>query len=397
MLACSPPDSGDTPRVTAATDVHPAPAAREQIATRAAFFVAGFAMASWAPLVPLAKARIGLHDGQLGGLLLCLGVGSVLAMPFSGALAARYGCRRVILAAGALALTALPFMASAPTSITLATALLAFGAGVGVVDSTINVQAVIVERASGKAMMSGFHGLFSVGGLVGAGGTTALLALGLPPIVAVTLLAALSALLLVAFARGLLPYGGEAGPSPFILPRGRVLLIGGLCGVLFLAEGSVLDWGGMLLHEARGLDNARSGIGYAAFAATMTAGRLAGDGIVRSLGPTRVLLLGASVAAAGFALAALAPAWPLSVLGFALVGVGASNAVPVLFSAAGRQTSMPSGLAIASVTTIGYTGILAGPALIGFVARGLSLPVALLGVAVLLMGVALGARRATSE
>ena len=354
-------------------------------------------MASWAPLVPLAKARIGLDEGRLGGLLLSLGLGSVLAMPFSGSLAARHGCRLIILCAGALALATLPVMATAPTAPVLAAALLVFGAGVGVVDATMNMQAVIVERASRRAMMSGFHGLFSVGGLAGAGGATGLLAAGLAPVAAVGLLVALSALLLALFARGLLPYGGEAGPSPLVLPRGRVLLLGALCSALFLAEGSVLDWSGVLLTEARGLDKSRSGLGYAAFAAAMTVGRLAGDGVVRALGPTRVLLLGASVAAAGFALAALAPAWPLSVLGFALVGVGASNAVPVLFSAAGRQASMPSNLAIAAVTTMGYAGILAGPALIGFVARAVGLSAALVGVAALLVGVALAARGATAE
>ena len=387
--------SGILNEVIASSDVHPVPGLRERTATRVAFFVAGLAMASWAPLVPLAKARVGLDEGRLGGLLLCLGLGSVLAMPFSGALAARHGCRRVILAAGALALSALPFMASASTVPSLAAALLAFGAGVGVVDATMNVQAVIVEREGGRAMMSGFHGLFSVGGIAGAGGATGLLALGLAPALAVALLAGFSALLLALFSHGLLPYGGEAGTSPFVLPRGRVLLLGALCLVLFLAEGSVLDWSGVLLSGSRGLDEARSGLGYAAFATTMTAGRLAGDGIVRALGPTRVLRLGGSVAAGGFALAALAPAWPLSVLGFALVGVGASNAVPVLFSAAGRQASMPSNLAIASVTTMGYAGVLAGPALIGFVARALTLPNALLLVAAGLVGVALSARRAT--
>ena len=382
---------------TAALDASRGPGSREQVATRVAFFVAGLAMASWAPLVPLAKARIGLDEGRLGGLLLCLGLGSVVAMPLSGGFATRFGCRRCIVVSAVLAGLALPLMATAATVPLLAAALVVFGAGVGVMDVVMNVQAVIVERAGGRAMMSGFHGLFSVGGLVGASGVTGLLALGARPLAAVLAVIALAASLLAASAKGLLPYGGEGASHAFALPRGRVLLIGALCFVLFLAEGSVLDWSGVLLNSERGLDKARAGLGYMAFALAMTVCRLTGDAIVRALGSARALSLGSLCAALGFALAALVPLWPVTVLGYALVGVGASNAVPVLFSAAGRQSTMPTSLAVAAVTTMGYAGILVGPALIGLVARALSLPLAFLFVAAGLVGVAIGGRPAVAK
>ncbi|MGC4043560.1 MAG: MFS transporter [Armatimonas sp.] len=370
-------------------------AAWEQLATRIVFFVAGFAISSWAPLVPLVQAKIGLDDGQLGALLLCLGLGSVITMPFAGGLAARFGCRTMILVAGGLVCLSLPVMAAAQTALQLAVALLVFGAGLGTMDVVVNIQAVIVEKAAGRAMMSGFHGMYSVGGIIGAGVVTGLLSLRLPPLHAILAIIALSALLLGIARKGLLPYGSEEDTPAFALPKGGVLLIGLLCFILFLAEGSVLDWSGVLLNTVRGVEKSSAGLGYVAFSITMTLGRLTGDVIVQRLGPQRILGLGGLCAAAGFALAALVPAWPVAVLGFALVGVGASNAVPVLFSAAGRQTAMPGNLAIAAVTTLGYAGILAGPALIGFASRALTLPLALLGVAILLVGVSLSARRVT--
>jgi predicted MFS family arabinose efflux permease len=368
----------------------------EQIATRITFFVVGFSFASWAPVVPLVRTRIGLDTGQLGSLLLCLGLGAFAGMPISGGLAARFGCRAVILVSGAVALISLPLVETAASSAVLAGGLLAFGAAVGTMDVVMNIQAVIVEKAAGRAMMSGFHGHYSVGGIAGAGAMTGLLLLGIPVFAAVLTIVAISALLLTIAAKGLLPFGSEGEARAFAVPRGRVLLIGALCFVMFLAEGSVLDWSGVLLNVVRRVDKSEAGLGYVAFSITMTAGRLLGDGIVRRLGPKAVLLLGGSLCAGGFGLAALVPAWPVSILGFAIVGAGASNNVPVLFSAAGRQTSMPSNMAIAAVTSMGYAGLLAGPALIGFVARAFTLPVSLLMVAAMVGTVVLSAKRVTA-
>jgi MFS family permease len=131
--------------------------------------------------VPLAKARAGLEDGALGLLLLCLGAGSIVAMPVAGALAARFGCRRVLLASAGLVCLALPALATASGLPLLVAALLVFGAGLGALDCVVNIQAVIVERAAGRAMMSGFHGLFSVGGIAAAAGVSALLGAGVSP------------------------------------------------------------------------------------------------------------------------------------------------------------------------------------------------------------------------
>ncbi|VTP65084.1 Inner membrane protein ybjJ [Serratia rubidaea] len=155
------------------------PGIPEQIATRIAFFVSGLGMAAWAPLVPFAKLRLNLDDGSLGLLLLCIGAGSLLAMPLTGLLTGKLGCRRVILLAGLALCIDLPLLVLMDSTPGMGLALLLFGAAIGMIDVAMNIQAVIVERASGRAMMSGFHGFFSVGGIAGAGGVSLLLWLGL--------------------------------------------------------------------------------------------------------------------------------------------------------------------------------------------------------------------------
>lgn len=364
------------------------PGRLEQMATRIAFFIAGFGIAAWAPLVPYAKARAGLDEGTLGLLLLCLGVGSILAMPIAGVLAGRFGCRRVMAAGSLLICLALPLLATVSTVPLLIAGLFMFGAGLGTVDSTVNLQAVIVERASGRPMMSGFHGLFSLGGIVGAAGVSAMLGLGLSPLGATLVVVALLVVALLKAAPHMLPYGSQSSGPAFAVPHGVVLFIGCLCFVVFLAEGAVLDWSAVFLSAERQVDAAYAGLGYAAFALTMTVGRLTGDAIVHKLGARRVIVMGGSVAAAGLLLATLAPAWEAALVGYALMGVGCSNIVPVLYTAVGKQTVMPEAIAVPAITTLGYAGILAGPALIGFIAHGSSLSIAFGLIAVMLIGVA---------
>ncbi len=368
------------------------PGRLEQMSTRIAFFIAGFGVAAWAPLVPYAKARAGLDEGTLGLLLLCLGVGSIIAMPMAGALASRFGCRRVLTFGTLLICTALPLLATVSSTSGLVASLFLFGAGLGSVDSTVNLQAVIVERASGKTMMSGFHGLFSLGGISGAAGVSALLGLGLSPLGAIGVVIVFLLLALFKAAPHLLPYGSESSGPAFAVPHGVVLLIGMLCFVVFLAEGAMLDWSAVFLSAERQVADAYAGLGYAAFALTMTVGRLTGDAIVRRLGAQRVIVFGGLTAAAGLALATLAPAWEAALIGYALVGAGCSNIVPVLYTAVGKQKVMPESIAVPAITTLGYAGILAGPAAIGFIAHASTLSLAFMVIAVMLVGVAVSGR-----
>ena len=374
------------------TSTRSTPARPEQISTCIVFFIAGFGMAAWAPLVPFAKARIGLNDGSLGLLLLSFGVGSILAMPMAGAFAARVGCRRVIVVSTVIVCLTLPLLALVSSPLLLVAALLLFGAGLGAIDVAMNIQAIIIERVSGRPMMSGFHGLFSLGGIVGAAGVTMLLGAGASPVMATLVVVAGMAVALVKATPHLLPYDGKGGGAVFAFPRGVVLFIGGLCFVLFLTEGAVLDWSAVFLTSARGVDASYAGLGYAAFAVTMTVGRLSGDRIVQRVGKSNIIAFGGTCAATGLALATLVPSWQAALLGYALVGAGCSNVVPVLFTSVGRQTTMPENVAVPAITTLGYAGILLGPAAIGFVAHAISLSAAFLIVALMLVGVAASGR-----
>jgi len=375
------------------------PVGRDRLAaatrsTRLIFLVSGIGMAAWAPMVPYAKARLGLDDAQLGLMLLAFGGGSMASMPFVGWLSHWFGNRRVIVASGWLLCLALPVLALAPNVAVLTAALLYFGVMLGAVDVAMNAHAVEVERRDGRVLMSGFHGLFSLGGLAGAAGMSALLALGLPLPLAALAVSALLAALVLHLRGGLLPNvgGAAAGHAPFRMPHGAVLLLGLLCFVSFMAEGSMLDWSAVFLRDFRGFAPSAAGIGYACFSVAMALGRLTGDRLIQRIGPVWAVRAGAGLAATGFALAACVP-WPGAALaGFVLVGLGASNIVPVMFSAAGRLPGSSPAIAIAAVTMLGYAGLLSGPALIGFISRLASLPLALAVVAGLLLLVAASAR-----
>ena len=366
------------------------PGLAEQHATRAIFFVGGFGAASWAPLVPLLKARLGIAEDVLGMLLLCIGIGSLLMMPLSGAAAVRLGCRRVLTAAGLVygaLLLALCTVSSFQLAIPL---LLIFGATMGCIDVVVNIQAVIVEKAAGRRLMSGMHALWSVGGFAGAGlfgiwvGT-----FSLTPLASTGIAAAVMVLVTLAASRHLLPYGGDAGGKLLALPKGIVTFVGIIACIAFLVEGAIMDWGGVFLTTVRHFDMALAGTGFTVFSAAMLTMRLLGDWTVQKLGQERVVIGGSLLAVAGFLLIIFAPTVVLLYLGFFFIGVGCANVVPVFFSLLGKQHVMPISLAVPAVSTLGYLGILMGPAAIGFIAHQTSLYAAftLLAALVLLQAV----------
>ena len=369
---------------------HDRPATR--LATRLAFLVAGFGIACWAPLVPFAKQRLAVGDATLGLLLLCIGIGSLVAMQVSGAVSARYGSRPAIVASGLGVTVVLPFLAVAATPAGLAVALLGFGASLGSLDVAMNIHAVEVERAARKPLMSGFHALFSIGGFAGAGLMTFLLSLHLAPLPSTLFCAAIMLVaMLLAWPRLLVGAQGEAG-ALFAMPRGIMLLIAGLAAAAFLAEGALLDWSALLITGSGFVSRAQDGAGYMLFAIAMTVGRLTGDAVTLRIGDRATLFWGGVLAVAGFVVLLTAPFAALALAGFLLIGLGAANIVPVLFRKAGAQTVMPRALAVSAMTTTGYAGILAGPAAIGFVAKAVGLHTAFWMPAALLALVPLTAR-----
>ncbi|WEE07067.1 MFS transporter [Serratia marcescens] len=373
---------------------------RRQIATRAIFFLAGLGMAAWAPLIPFVKARLGIDDGALGLLLFCLAAGSMAIMPFAGYLIAKLGCRAVLLGAGALLCIDLPLLALLDAPLLMGAALGVFGAVNGIMDVAMNSQAIIVERESGQAKMSGFHGFYSLGGIAGAGGVSLLLLAGLAPAQAIGLIALLIAILLLIVAGDLLAHGGigeqRRGGARWALAHGKILFIALLCFFVFLTEGAMLDWSALFLHAERGVAKSQAGIGFTLYAVAVACGRLYGDRLIGAIGRYRTLLLGSLCAAAGVLLTVTVTLASAAFGGLMLAGLGIANIVPILFNAVGNQKQVPPGQAFPAVTLVGYLGLLTGPALIGFIANYTSLALAFGCTLLCLLLVSISAKAVTN-
>ena len=346
-----------------------------RFATRLTFFTAGFVMACCAPLFPFIKDNVGADETQFGLLLLCFGLGSIIAMPLTGFVAARKGPRSMVLLGGFGLIIFLPTLTIAETPFILGSFLFLFGASLGTIDVAMNIHGVAVEAKEKRSLMSNFHAQFSIGGLFGAGLMTLLLSVGVPLVMTATIGATLALLAIVLTTPRLL-HVKVADQSTFVLPHGIVLLLGLLAGITFLVEGAVLDWGALLVIERQLTTPQSAGVGYILFSAAMVIARLTGGHIVAALGELWVLILGGIVTILGIATVLLATLPLVALVGFVLIGLGSANLVPIFFSVAGRQTVMPASLAIASVTTIAYSGVLVGPAMIGFAADLMSLPMA---------------------
>ncbi len=271
-----------------------------RLATRLAFLVAGFGIACWAPMVPYAKERLAVDEGILGMLLLCLGIGSVLAMLVTGMLSTRFSSRPIILVSGFGLAAILPLLAVAPTPVTLGLSLLLFGASLGSLDVAMNIHAVEVERDAVRPLMSGFHALFSIGGFAGATIMTLMLSIGIGPLQSAALGSALMVLAMILAWPRLLRTKAAKGEPHFTLPRGIVLVLAGLASVTFLAEGALLDWSALLITGAGLVDVKQGGVGYMLFAIAMAFGRLTGDALTARIGDRPTLLWGGQVAIAGF-------------------------------------------------------------------------------------------------
>ena len=342
---------------------------REAHATRAFFFIGGFGSASWAPLVPLLRERLGIEDDVLGLLLLCIGIGSLLSMPLAGAFSARLGCRRVLTVTSILYAGILLSICTIDSLWAAVPLILFFGALMGCVDVVINVAAVIVEKEMGQRIMSGMHALWSVGGFVGAGLYGVWVgALDLTPFASTAIAAGVILLLTAVFGRHLIPYGGGGG-ALVALPRGIIVFVGAAAFISFLSEGAVMDWSGVYLTKVRGFDLALAGVGFSIFSAAMLIMRFLGDRVVQRFGQRPVAVGGALLAFAGILLVMFAPVHAVLYMGFFAIGIGSANIVPVFFSLMGRQDVMPIGTAVSAVSMMGYLGILAGPAAIGFVSH----------------------------
>lgn len=343
-------------------------------AVRAFFFVGGFGGAIWVPLIPLLKNRLGIGEDVLGLLLLCVGIGSMISMPFSGGVALRFGCRRVLLVAALIYAALLPVLCVVTDITVCAVSLLLFGSVTGNIDVSVNIAAIGLEKKIGRPILSGLHAMWSLGGFVGAGAFSLGRQYGLTPLEATFCAVVIMIVLTAFFNYYIADMPDMTGNKAFIaFPHGIVILIGIAAMIAFIGEGTVMDWSGVFLTSFMGLDISMAGMGYAVFSIAMVCMRLSGDFLIRWFGGKRIVLGSVFIAIFGFLLIIKASGILTSFGGFFCIGLGIANIVPIFFSLAGKQKSMPVPLAMSAVSTLGYTGILLGPAVIGFLAKQTSL------------------------
>lgn len=342
---------------------------RDRHAIGAVFLANGLGIGAWAAALPGLQRSLSFSTAQLSLALLAFAIGAVISMPLAGAIAARIGAARLTRLSAVSFAVALVGPALSPNLALLIFSAGLLGAANGTLDVAMNGHAVSVEQQWGAPVMSSFHAAFSIGGLAGAALSgvvieTAGVAAGL---LSVTCLI----LVLISVASSALVSRGNCAAGAglaFSWPKPRML---GLCAIAFiclLTEGAMVDWSAIYLANTTGASSAISAAGYAAFSIAMASGRLLGDRAVAIVGGPLVIQVGAALAAFGLGLAALVPVTSIAVVGFALVGFGLANIVPLVFSIAGRVGPSPaSGIAIAA--TAGYAGFVAGPAVIGVLIR----------------------------
>ena len=378
-------------------------ASRRAVATL--FLVNGALFATWVSRIPAIETQRGLSHATLGLALFAMALGAMTAMPLAGLLSAHIGSGRVCRAAVLIYAGMLPLLALAPNTVTFALALFCFGFGHGGLDVAMNAQAVAVEKVYRRPIMASFHALFSTGGLAGAALGGGITALGLQPdahFVLMTLV--LGAVAFTTF-RDLHPFTPSAAPldsaepAPFFpLPSRGLLALGVLALCIMMGEGAMADWSAVYLRKILNSPEGIAATGYAAFSIAMAAGRFFGDRISAHFGPVQVVRGGGGFAIVGLILVLTTPWSLVALLGFACVGIGFASIIPIVFSAAGHRSGIAPGIAVASVSTLGYLGFLLGPPAIGFAAEliGLRAALALLIVSTLL-AVTLSARVRSAE
>ena len=302
--------------------------------------------------------------------------GALVSMPLTGRLIGRYGSDRMAgLASLGFPLTLIG-IAVAPSFGWLIAAAIAFGFWKGILDVSINSQAITVENALAQPVMGGFQGCWSLGGVCASSLLSTLMQHGF----ATERLMVVMALALVALrfcAAGKLLHdrvGPQSDPAGTVPQKGYIWWLGGLSFVALFCEGAMFDWSAVYARTVGGMSIATAPMGFATFAICMAGGRFLGDYTMAKMGPLHLFRASGILLAGGVAIAMIGAPWPLILTGFALVGLGTANIVPILFGAAGRLQDGHSGANIAAVTTMGYLGFLAGPPLIGFLAAWMGLP-----------------------
>lgn len=361
---------------------------------KAFYFLGGFGFTSWASLIPFLRQQLQIQDDHLGFLLLAVGLGALIMMMLAGSIAGRLGCRRSLTIAGlaiAVVLNVLCYVPAYAAALVMAVLL---GSSLGLLDVVVNINGIFIERKVHKRLMSGLQAMWSLGNFVGAAFFASLLHLGFYWKIVMIAGAVFIGLCVCFFAPHLHGERQASGKgASLVLPKGKIVLIGLVCTIAFLVEGSINDWSGVFMTTEKGIDISQSGLGLTLFTASAFLARLPGDSLTMHFGPRRLLALSLPVAFAGFLGILLISGGPLLFASYILIGVGCANTVPIFYSSLGTQKDMPVADAVAAVSTIGYAGILLAPAVLGFIGRAFSLTASFALVTALLVIMSIMAMR----
>jgi len=376
------------------------PSTRMRWASRTQFFASGFIFATWGVHIPTVKAHYGVTEAELGLALLAAGTGALLGLTQASRWIGRHGARATASVCGAVYALLLAGLVVMPGYVALLGLLAAFGIVTSVFDVAINSEAAELELRSGTPLMSGMHGMFSLGGMAGAATGSAALAAGVAAQSHLVLVASAMAAAIVLAARGMLPRESTtfaAADSKFRLPRGTLVVLGVLAALGLIAEGAIYDWSVLYLKQELGSPQQQAALAYASFSAAMAATRFCGDAMRARFTPPVLLRASALLAAASMTLVLLSNAPWHALAGFAGVGAGFANVVPILFAASARVPGVEPARGIAAVSAAAYLGFMAGPPVIGFLAEISSLTAALYVVVVFAVALAASARWAAPD
>ena len=364
-------------------------------ATRGQFLLFGFLSGVWGVHIPSVKARFGLDASALSMALLALAVGAVVCLTIAGRVVARFGAQAAALCAGLLMSAGLAAVLMPTGFAALIALVVLIGGAFAMFDVAINAEGSVLEAVSGKKVMSGFHGMFSLGGMAGAALGALLISMEVAATVQLAAAGAAAAALAAFASAYMLPvHAGAAAPvAGYRVPRGALAVLGVLAAVGLLAEAAIYDWSVLYLQDETGAPPAMAALGFASFSGAMAATRFAGDHLRTHVSAPRLLALSSLLAALAMTTLLLARDPVVALIGLALVGVGFANVVPILFIAATKVPAVAPAPAIAAVSSIGYLGMVAGPPLVGGIAQASSLS---WGLGVVVFGALLlawGARR----
>ena len=358
-----------------------------RIAVKTAFFINGFIFANWVSRLPRIQEMFNADDGTIGLVLLASSIGAVGAMPFTGWVIIKNGSRRITLISAILYCAFVPLIPLCQNLFVLIVLYFFMGIVTGMLDVAMNAQAILVEREYKRPIMTSFHALFSIGMMLGAASASLFTEIKLDLVQHFFIVAGAALLGAVWMSRHLIFDRPEAahhdGPL-FRLPSRSMIALGIITFCCMIGEGSMSDWSVNYMENVANASVTLAPIGLSAFATAMTLGRIFGDSMRKRSGDRAMIIGGGLTALTGLCAALIFPSPYVTITGFFLVGLGLSSIVPIAYSIGGNEKNLPPGVGLAMVTTVGYSGFLIGPPVIGFIADWLNLRVSLGVIALLL-------------